>query len=210
MKTFIAYNTIDFNSIPDIKLNNDEIKKKYKITYEKVVLFTGRIQERKRLDILLDIFSNLITDESIGLVIVGPGMNESFLKIINNSKNIIYLGEIYDIYQINEIYKCSDIFCIPGTNGLGINHALYWGLPVITLKTVWHNPEIFYLKNGVNGYLVNDKYELKDKICYLFKNPDELNKMKRNAKKIIIREANVEKMFMGFYQAINYLEKNKL
>ena len=134
-------------------------------------------------------------------------MPKEYDPIINNSHNISYLGEINKIAEINEIYKCSDIFCIPGTMGLGINHALYWGLPVITCKAVWHNPEIFYLKNNINGYLVEDREELISKINLLATQEKKLAEVAESAKKLIRKEASVEKMYTGFYKAIEYLSK---
>lgn len=206
-KTFVANNTINFNKIPNIELSKNDIKKKYMIPFENIVLFTGRIQKRKRLDILIDIFRKNMIDPTVGLVIVGPGMSYEYNLIINDSHNILYLGEINETTKINEIYKCSDIFCIPGTNGLGINHALYWGLPVIAFSTVWHNPEIYYLKDNINGFLVNNRDELINKINYLATDKKKLTEISENAKDLIRKEASVNKMFSGFYNAIEYLSK---
>jgi len=62
-------------------------------------------------------------------------MSEELKKNINPS-NTTYLGEIHDPQnvKISKIFSMSDIFCIPGHVGLGLNQAMYWGLPTVTEK----------------------------------------------------------------------------
>lgn len=204
-KVFVANNTINFNSIPTVELSKVALRQKYKIPFKKVVLFVGRIQKRKRLDILIDIFMKNYNPD-YGLIIVGGGLENELLIKINDSKNILYFGELYE--NIDEIYKLSDVFCIPGTNGLGINHAMFWGLPVLTTN-VRHNPEIYYLKNGINGFILNSATELEEKIIELFKNSSELIRLSENAAEIIRKEASVELMAKGFIDSFNYLNRIK-
>ena len=42
---------------------------------------------------------------------------------------------------------------MPGHVGLAANQAFYWGLPLIT-EEGHHPPEIQYLKDGENGFMV--------------------------------------------------------
>ena len=128
-KAFIAFNTINFNEIPDVNESVEKIKLRNNIPFSKIVLFVGRIQKRKRLEVLIDIFKNPVLPD-VGLVIVGPGISKKLINIIEKNKQIIYLGERYT--DVNDFFKIADIFCIPGINGLGINQAMYWGLPVLT------------------------------------------------------------------------------
>ncbi|WPP50285.1 glycosyltransferase family 4 protein [Catalinimonas niigatensis] len=207
-KVFVAYNTIHFNIFPSISSPKKDLRKKYGVSYENVVLFVGRITEVKRLDILLDIFSNYEIPNT-GLVIVGPNMSDAYQKIIDKQNNITYLGAIYDHNQINEIYSMSDIFCIPGTNGLSVNHAMFWGLPIITIASEVHSPEITYLIDGQNGYLVNSEEELKDKIQYLFENKFHLKQLSLNAANDIRKNASIENMFEGFLKAVNFVTDKK-
>ncbi len=204
-KTFIANNTINFNSIPNIVNSKEEIKEKLGIQYDKTVLFVGRMQKRKRIEVLIKIFKEARFQE-YGLLIVGPGFNEYYEKQIVNQTNIIYLGAIFDSIKVNEIFKAADLFCIPGTNGLGINQAMYWGLPCLTLN-VHHSPEIAYLENNVTGYMIKTKDELADKIFYLLENNTERLRVSINAKNRITSEASIGVMFKGFLNAVNFLNK---
>ena len=208
-KVFIANNTINFETFPEINETKDEIKKEFGIPYEKVVLSVGRMGVdggRKKIDHLIEIFND-IKKPGVGLVIVGEGVSDSTL---NNKSNTIYLGEIHDPknIQISKIFKMADVFSIPGHIGLGINQAFYWGLPTVTEDGL-QPPEIYYLKNGRNGFIVpnNDINELRNKIMYLLENDLVRQEFSKNAKEDILNNASIENMFMGFKKCLDSLIK---
>ena len=205
-KIFIANNTINFDTIPKIPHSKKELKLKWGIGYRKVVLFVGRIKPNKRLDDLLAAAAYL--DAGTGVVVVGGGISDAQRKRIEFAGNMTYLGEIYDAVQINEIFKFSDIFCIPGKVGLGLNQAFYWGLPVVT-EDVRHSPEIAYLCEGENGFLVGegDTGALAAKINEILESDEAYLRYSENARATILREANIDKMCDGFVEAIRYVRK---
>jgi len=203
-KISIAYNTLDLEDRNAIipKLSITKFKTNYKINHSILVLFSGRIQERKKLNLLIELFAEKEINSKAGLVIVGPGMNTSDLKIINESDNIYYLGPIYDKFEISQIFNASHIFCIPGHMGLGLIEAFFWGLPVLTTTITHHAPEVYYLRNGYNGFLQKNKNELKEKINELIENPNLLNTISSNARKTYLNEASLDRLFSGFYNAL--------
>lgn len=203
-KIFVANNTLNFDDFPEIRESKESLRKKYNIGEEKVVLFVGRIQRRKRLMDLLNIFDNDMN--GIALIIVGPGMTKSQLEIVNRNRHIYYLGPIHDVKKVNEIFKMSDIFSIPGHIGLGLNHAFYWGLPVIT-ENVPHAPEIVYLRHGKNGFIIpkDDVDQLKEKIIFLLENRKVLRRFSENAEREIRKNGSIDKMFEGFRRAIDFV-----
>lgn len=211
-KISIANNAINFNDFPVINESKNEIKRQLGISFEKLVLFAGRMGiagGRKKVDHLIEIFNDL-DRKDIGLIIVGSGLNEELINRLNKN-NTKYLGEIYDAenIQISKIFKMSDICCIPGHVGLGLNQAMYWGLPVIT-EMGKHPPEINYLIDSYNGFIVgeNKLLELKEKIIYLIDNDDILNIFSMNARKYILKNASVKIMFDGFKKCIDSFELN--
>ena len=70
--------------------------------------------------------------------------------------------------QISEVFKASDVFVMPGHVGLAANQAFYWGLPLIT-EEGHHPPEIQYLKDGANGFIVpeNDLSAFTERMLFL-------------------------------------------
>lgn len=210
-KVSYANNTINFEDFPEIKDSKAEIKKEFRIPFEKVVLSVGRMDAaggRKKIDHLIKIFKD-ISLKGAGLVIVGSGVNADLDKQMNKD-NTMYLGEIYDPghVQISKIFKIADLFSIPGHVGLGLNQAFYWGLPVVTEEGL-QPPEIHYLINGRNGFVVpnNDLNELKNKILYLLENDAIRKEYSINAREDILKNASIENMFMGFKNCIDSLPK---
>ena len=65
------------------------------------------------------------------------------------------------------------------------------------------------MKNGQTGFIVNNDKDLKDKITELLSDEEKLTKMSNQAKFVIMNEASVDRMFNGFIEAVNYLEKIK-
>ena len=43
---------------------------------------------------------------------------------------------------------------IPGHSGLSINHAFAYGRPYVTLQGASHAPELEYIEEGSNGYVL--------------------------------------------------------
>lgn len=207
-KVSIANNTINFEDFPEIQEPREQIKQEFGVPFNKVVLSVGRMDaggQRKNIHHLIEIFNN-IKDKDKGLVIVGSISNDMVSKI--NKNNIIYLGEVHDPQQvqISKIFKMSDLFSIPGHVGLGLNQAFYWGLPIVT-ENCSQPPEIHYLINGRNGFIVpqNDITELRNKILYLLENDEIRKEFSRNARNDILKNASVENMFMGFKQCVDSL-----
>lgn len=200
-KVFVAINTLDL-SIVDTNYDK-KIFKKYNIKTSFNVIFVGRIEKNKKLDDLIKAF-NLINNSEIGLIIVGDDKHNLIPKKLPN--NIYYLGPVYK-NELHSLLEHSNIFCIPGHVGLGIVDAFFHSLPIIT-QDVIHAPEICYLKDGINGFLLKEasKEELSKTIINLFEDPQKVNKMGKAAKQTIMNEGSIEKMFYGFLEACKYLD----
>lgn len=210
-KVFIANNTINFEDFPEITESKEEIRRDLGLKFKKIVLFAGRIGEeknRKKVDHLIDIFRDLDRDD-VGLVIVGSGLTDD-LRLRINSANTVYLGEVHDPdnRQISRIFKMADICSIPGHVGLGLNQALYWGLPMVT-EHGNQPPEIDYLCDGENGFIVpkDDRESLRDRLFYLIDNDEARARMSENARRSIDQHASIEKMFNGFLSCAEYMAR---
>jgi glycosyltransferase involved in cell wall biosynthesis len=206
-KAFPANNTVNFESYPEIVESKEEIKRELGIPFDKVVLSVGRMNvggQRKKVGHLIDVFKQIETP-GVGLVIVGSGVSPELLNAAN-ARNTLYLGEIHDPrdIQISRIFKMADVFSIPGHAGLGLNQAFYWGLPVVT-EAGRHPPEIHYLVDGRNGYIVpeNDVNQLRRKILHLLEDDRTREEFSRNARADIHAHASIGRMFQGFRDCID-------
>jgi glycosyltransferase involved in cell wall biosynthesis len=206
-KAFAANNTVNFDSYPEIAESREEIKKELGIPFQKVVLSVGRMDvggQRKKIDHLIDVFKRIDTP-GVGLVIVGSGVSDELRRAMNPS-NTMYLGEVHDPkdIRISKIFKMADLFSIPGHAGLGLNQAFFWGLPVVT-EDGRHPPEINYLVDGRNGYVVpaNDVDGLARKMLYLLNDDQKRAEFSRNARADILKHASIQNMYQGFKDCVD-------
>ena len=205
-KIYVARNTLLLEGYNKVRgRSKKKIKESLNIDEKYIILFSGRIQNRKRLDVIIKMFvSKKDKMRNIALVIVGPNMSSIDSLLVEKEKNMYYFGEVYDQDKIGELFHISDIYCIPGHMGLGIVEAFYWGKPVLTLD-VAHAPEIMYLKQGINGYILKSDEELYDKIMNVLSDEVLYKKLSTGARSTYLKEANIENLFNGFLNALNSL-----
>jgi glycosyltransferase involved in cell wall biosynthesis len=208
-KAFPANNTINQEELPVIAETRAEIKKSLGIPFGKVVLFVGRMDVdggRKRVDHLIEMFRDL-EGKDIGLVIVGSGMKPEWQARIN-PRTTMYLGEVHDPEnrQIARIFTMADVCAIPGHVGLGLNQAMYYGLPVVTMEGN-QPPEVAYLHSGRNGYMVpaGDTVQLRRRILELLEDDALRARFSAAAREDFFKEASIEGMFQGFRQAVAFV-----
>lgn len=205
-KLYIANNTLNFYDFPKIKKSPEKLKEQFRLKGKKIVLCVGRMNVNKRnLDDLLSAFENPSLADAV-LAVVGPGITDTQIKKMERQKNITYFGAVFDTVKINEIYKMSDLFCMPGAIGLAINHAFYYGLPVV-VANIDQVPEAGYLKEGRNGFFfkAGDIKDLTEKITRLLSDDSLREKFSNEAVQTIRTEASMEKMLEGFYGAIQHV-----
>jgi glycosyltransferase involved in cell wall biosynthesis len=202
-KVFIANNTLcmDYMGFPS-GLTRQSILAQYGISTKKNIICMGRIQKRKRVDILVKALA-LMNRPDIGLIIVGPD-TEGILDEIKGS-NIYKLGPIYG-HQKFDILSASDIFCLPGAVGLSIIDAFHCGLPFVTEEGD-ESAEIMYLKNGTNGFVVQrgDIHDIVTKLTLLIDNDELRSNFSAAAKREIEENGHIENMCNGFRDALYYV-----
>jgi len=205
-KVFIANNTLDFSNIEPRDKERDLafVRERFSIREKNIVLFVGRVTSVKRLEDLLGLFR----DKDIALVVVGPNIKPHQLEIIERVPNYYYVGAIYDDDEIQAIFNASRFFSIPGNIGLGLNQAFFWSVPVVTLDGL-NTPEIIYLDDGVNGYIVDRPEQIEEKILNALADEKLYRSMAINAKKTAETVAHISKMYQGFYDTIQYIHSRK-
>ncbi len=202
-KAGVAYNTLDMQGKDRlIARSKEEILRSLGIRQQRIVLFSGRIQPRKRLDVLLDSFERLgDTHPEWALVIVGPGLDGQAGTRLLGRGNVYYLGPLYDRTAMAEVFSACDVFSIPGAMGLGIVESLYWGKPILTLN-VDHGPEAYYL-NERNSFLCNEPADYVEKMRLFMDNPDLITVMGQAAREAYVNLCTMDRFLDGFYAAIS-------
>ncbi len=111
------------------------------------VLFVGRLQERKRLDLLLEACSALEPQPEVR--IAGDGPDRARLEAIAGrvSPETVFLGDLRG-EALQAAFAQADLFVLPGTGGLALQQALASGLPVIAAEGDGSQQDMVTPENG--------------------------------------------------------------
>ena len=198
----------EYNSLPP----KNVLKEKYNNGGKKIILFIGRLEEVKNVELLLEAFAEIVkTHKDTVLFIVGDG------TLRQNLKNYCLTHQIKDVYffgyitfpKIVELYKVSDLFVLPSKYepwGLVVNEALTMFLPVIVSSEVGCRVDL--IEEGENGFIFdnNSKEDLKLKIETCLNT--SLQKMSEGASRKISCW-NFDTYLKNFLQFIYHVNKAK-
>lgn len=208
-KIIIAPNTINYRDIPEIRESKKQLRARHSIQQDRVVLFVGRMNPCKRVEDLVHI-AHLLNDNILVLLVGGP-LPRNLKKTVEDAPNIRHIGPVYEPEKVNEYFKLSDVFCLPGSCGLAVNQAFFWGLPVVT-QNVRHHPEIIYLEDGVNGFITDRSTPslMADRINRLCSDENLLAEFGERAQKTFHDKASIDIMLEGFLSAIQKSREDAL
>lgn len=136
---FVIGNSLDSEKQKSIreKLSPTDIYKAHFCNENPMILYCGRIQKVKRLDMMIDMLS-MLKDEGVdaNLVFVGKDVDgvglEDLAKEKNLSDQVWCYGPCFEEEKLGEIFFNATICVSPGNVGLTAIHALTYGCPVIT------------------------------------------------------------------------------
>lgn len=195
-RLIVIYNSLNYDLQLKVrkKLKKTNIYKDYFNNNLPVLIYIGRIQKVKRLDLLIESISVLKSQEKqVNLVIIGANNEaEDFIELINRkgvSENIWLYGPSYDEYKIGELLYNSDVCVSPGNVGLTAMHSLAYGTPVITHNNFKNQmPEFEAITPGVNGcfFIENDVKDLSNCILKMTsKTEEEREKLREKSYEVI-------------------------
>lgn len=166
-----------------------------------VVVFVGRLQERKKVDNLIRACAALSRETQPKLLIVGDGPAKSELEKLSSSiyPETQFLGAQFGASLVN-IFNESDLFVLPGTGGLAVQQAMSFGLPVIVGQGDGTQAEL--VRPG-NGWQLSDESwpVLSQVMETALSDIVRLRQMGVESYRLIAEEVNVEKMVDVFAQA---------
>ena len=195
-KIFVAHNSVSHapHSIPDSRLKTED---RFNI------LFVGRLQARKRIDLLLRACAQL--GSNLRLVIVGDGPEREKLRSL--AKEIYPIAEFIGARhgaELKPYFAEADLFVLPGTGGLAIQEAMGHGLPVIVAQGDGTQDDLVRKENG--WQIPPDDFDallstMKDALSDVAR----LRRMGQESYRIVKEEINIEKMVEVFVTVLNQL-----
>lgn len=150
-KTILTYVGIDTSIFQDSFLI--DWKKMYNIEGKHILLYVGKLEERRNPLFLVDIISQLSSDFVLLLVGEGPLEKEIRHKIkeLNLQNRCILLGKLKQ-EELPSLYKISDIFLLASNYeiyGMVILETMYFELPIISSLTAGSETLIETGKDGI-------------------------------------------------------------
>lgn len=112
---------------------------------ERVLLFLGRVVEKKGVDLLVEAFAELplIADQNLRLIIAGPGMDSAYgnrvRQLATNAQHPIEFPGMIEGADKWQLLRRCDALCLPSHQenfGLVIAEALAASRPVLTTRAV--------------------------------------------------------------------------
>jgi len=117
-----------------------------------VILFAGKLGEKKAPDVLLDAFLQLENEEA-HLAVVGSGpMEEALREEADGHPRVHFLG-FQNQSRMPVVYRLGDVFVLPSrgpgeTWGLAVNEAMACRRPVVVTEKVGCAPDLVDEANG--------------------------------------------------------------
>ena len=138
------------------------------------ILFVGRLRERCGIELLLEAFELLNSNNAgLSLHIVGDGIEAAALNGLE-SRHVYHYGAVYDYGRLKEIALKCEIAVYPGDAGLSVLQYFALGLPVVIHDDIRAHmgPEPSYVEFGVNGlaFRRNDVQSLMNAMLRLLSN----------------------------------------
>ncbi|MBK9924763.1 MAG: glycosyltransferase family 4 protein [Anaerolineales bacterium] len=164
------------------------------------VLFVGRLQARKNVDLLLGACAEI---QNVRLVIVGDGPERESLEMLAQEiyPSAEFVGAKHGA-ELKTYFEEADLFVLPGTGGLAVQEAMSYGLPIIVAQGDGTQDDL--VREGNGWQITPDDFDalvstMKDALSDVAR----LRKMGEESYRIVKDEINTEKMVETFVNALN-------
>lgn len=161
---FVATDTLDTRQllrIPDTLTaqGKQNVKRRLGLQRARYLAFIGRLQPRKQIPCLLDVYAFLRSMHrlDLGLPIISEGDQAPLKARVAEPgvKDVHFLGALPDADAGTYLFA-SDVMVMPGWLGLAVNHASVFGLSVVSHRfgksLFGHGPEAACVEQCVTGW----------------------------------------------------------
>ncbi len=202
-KIFVIPVNSEINNFKNV--DGSKIRTKYlNDSFEKLLLFTGRLVAQKDIATLLNAF-NIVTQKrpKTLLMIVGSGIQEDALKSLSSklrlTDNVIFTGNI-DHNSLPEYVSACDIYTIASIfegTCIAMAEAMAAEKPVVATRFAGAEDLIV---DGENGFVIEQKdyKKMAERILFLFDNPEKAKKMGKKGMKrvdeIFSKNQNIDRV----------------
>jgi len=164
------------------------------------LLFVGRLQARKRVDLLLQACAACGDRPEVWIVGDGPARVELERLARVTYPSAQFRGALRGT-QLDDLFNQADLFVLSGTGGLAVQEAMAHGLPVIVAEGDGTQND---LVRAENGWLIpSDNLEaLTQALHHALQAPDRLRSMGAASHRIVAEEVNIDAMVQTFIKVL--------
>jgi glycosyltransferase involved in cell wall biosynthesis len=196
--------------------NGEYLREKFNLPRNNIVLFSGRINEEKNIEVLINAIPYIIEKIDAHFLFVGSG-GEYKQRLINLTgemgiENFTTFTDFLDWNDYPNIYSIADVFAMPSEaelQSLVTMEAVATGLPVVVVNK-GALPE---LASNNNGLVFNPKDSIQMARCIIkiLSNDGLRKEMSRNSLTLIKQHSmeSVAKQFEEIYQEVIRENKDK-
>lgn len=173
-----------------------------------VVLFVGRLQTRKRIDLLLRACAALPDKLRPHVWIVGDGPARSEFEAL--AREIYPRTEFFGARHgaaLDPFFDMADLFVLPGTGGLAVQQAMAHALPVVVAEADGTQADLVRETNGWQT-TPGDPVVLTKILEGALVDPARLRRMGAASYRIVTEEVNLEAMAAVFVRALRSTAKS--
>ncbi|MCE7699971.1 MAG: glycosyltransferase [Methanobacterium paludis] len=199
-------NLLEYQNLP----KRGEFKKKYKIKNEdKIILYLGRINKIKGIDLLINSFLEVSKKlDNVKLVIVGPddgflGYLKEMLKNLKLSSKIIFTGPLYEKDKL-KAYIDADIYVLPSryeTFPNTVIESCACGTPVILTDRCGISDLI---KDNVGYVVPYEKNSLRDALIEILENNELRETLSKKCSNFVQVNFNLKSVVNKFEEIYSY------
>jgi glycosyltransferase involved in cell wall biosynthesis len=212
---FTACNTLSLSHLVDIRSSLESeskprVRARLGLRSGNYLVFIGRLQPRKRADLFIEALAKLQADGlDIGGIIIGHGSEEGALRQFAMSRSVrdLHFTGALSLEQSADYLFGADVLVIPGWLGLAVNHAFFFGLPVVGQKIngslLHHGPEVAYIREGETGFLA-DAHTPNALVLAIRRALENKQTMGQAARQYFDTQLDINRMVDGFRRAIDF------
>ncbi|MEV8239976.1 glycosyltransferase [Microbacterium testaceum] len=132
---------------PNALYRQDQLRPGQTVTDRDAVLYVGRLEEEKRVDLFVDAFAaSGLSARGVRAIVVGYGEKRRALEVQAELKgvgdSIVFAGQIESPEALAKLYDQAFCSVSPGFGGLGITQSMGFGVPIVITAGIQHSPEI--------------------------------------------------------------------
>ena len=167
-KLVLINNSLDYDLQIGIldSLSKSDIYTNYFGNKYPVIIYIGRLQKRKKLDLLVRALEKLNKNGvHCNLVFIGKDVDNSNIQVLVEDlklqEHVWFYGPSYDEKEIGELLFNAHVCVSPGPIGLTAIHAATYGLPIVTNDDfIRQMPEHEIIEHGKTGsFFKNDNFQ---------------------------------------------------